>query len=210
MFNFLQPGFKLATGVHVTNMDGISEGYSINRTEQNYYNIVVNVSAENLEEIYLGLCSLVNPPAFGLVELPTNKGMEEKLRTKDTDPLHCDVYYSDGMSLENHIRMFKTFTQFFVNDGQICYGYGSHRGFDEVYVGRYKLFSIIADNPEKYVKFLEKHHYEHRNPLRTVFDNFTQDTPGLTESIKVGGKTVYDLLEVLLANGFYFAEHRPS
>jgi hypothetical protein len=204
-----QTKFLLVDGVLASNLEGVSEGYSIRDTGQGYFEILINVSAEHIEETYLGLCALVRQPAFGLVEVPTNEKEEVKLRQSSADPFHYDVYYYDGMVFENQRGMFKTFSHFLIHDGQITFGYGSAQGYDEVYVGRYKLFKIYADDPRKYGTYLQQHHYERREPMRTVFDNFSEASPGVTRSTTLNGKTIHDLVDVLTQKGFYFAERRP-
>jgi hypothetical protein len=208
MFGFSKPKFNLVSGV-TANTQGVSEGFSVTKMPQGYSEIQVNVSAERILDVYLGLCSLIRQPAFGLVEVPTNQVEEAKLRQSNMDPFHYDVYYFDRMQYENHCGMIKFFAQLFVNDGQITFGYGAQQGYDEIYVGRYKLFKIYADDPRKYVGFLQKSKFEYREKLHTVFDNFSEKTPGVTGSVSMDGKTIYDLIEVLKQNGFYFAERRP-
>lgn len=205
-----QPKFQLVTGVTASNLDGVYEGFSVHDSGRGFSEITINVSAEKIEATYLGLCRLVRQPAFGLVEIPTNQKAELLLRTSPTDPFHVDVYYYDRMTYENHTGLIKAYSPFFVNDGQITFGYGSHEGYDEVYVGRYKVFSIYTDDPAKYIRFLEWNTYERREPLRTVFDNFSEATPGMTASTTFEGKTIYDLVEVFTRGGFYMAERRAA
>ena len=208
MFGLGKPKFNLVNGV-TADTRGVSEGFSVNKMPQGYYEILVNVSAERILDVYLGLCSLVRQPAFGLVEVPTNEAEEVKLRHSSIDPFHYDVYYFDRMQFDNHCGMIKFFAQLFVHDGQLTFGYGAQQGYDEIYVGRYKLFKIYADDPGKYVGFLQKNKFEYRKQLITVFDNFSEQTPGVTGSVSMDGKNIYDLVEVLKQNGFYFAERRP-
>lgn len=210
MLKSFQPKFKLAAGVTVSNLNGVTEGFSIQATDQNYSVITINVSADKLEEIYLGLCALVNTPAFALVEIPTNQADEKKLRQKSTDSLHKDVYYWDGISFDDNKLMVLEYSQFFIDDGEITFGFGSHTGHDEVFVGRYKLVNIYTDTPAKYLQYLKSRNYPRREPLQTVFDTFSPQSPGSTQVITVNGKTIYELIEILKRKGFYFAERRVS
>jgi hypothetical protein len=210
MLKLFQPKFKLAAGVSVSNLDGVIEGFSVQPTNQGYSVITINVSADKLQNIYLGLCALVATPAFAIVEIPTNQADEIKLREKPTDPFHNDVYYLDGISFDVYKQMFLAYSQLFIDDGGVTFGFGSHTGRDEVFVGRYKLVRIYADSPDKYLQYLKLQKYPRREPLRTVFDNFSPQSPGSTKAITVNGKTVYDLIEILKQKGFYFAERRES
>jgi len=155
------------------------------------------------------LAGLVTPPAFAIIEIPTNRADEIKLRQKPTDPFHNDVYYLDGISFDYYKSLFAAYARFFLDDGGICFGLASHTtGPDEVFVGRYKLVRIYADNPTKYLQYLEAQQYPRREPLRTVQDNVSSQSPGTTSIIKVDGKTIYDLIEILKKEGFYFENWR--
>lgn len=209
MFNIFQPKFKLAKGVTVANLEGISEGYSQQIIDPGKFVITVNVSAERLADIYLGLCSLIKTHSFAFVQIPTNEKDEIKIRQSPQDPFHDDLYYLDGLTYEVYQTIFQKFAGFFVDDGQITFGFGSHTEYDEVFVGRYKVVTIYADDPAKYVHYLEAQRFPRRDPLRTVFDNLSEKTPGATHSIKINGKSIYDLIEVLQKGGFYFAERIP-
>jgi hypothetical protein len=110
MFDFFAPKFKLAAGVVVSNLHGVKEGYSVQNTGQGYAQISVNISADRLEKIYLGLAALVNTPAFAIIEIPTHRDEEEKLRIKPDDPFHHDIYYLDGLSFNNYNPMFLSYS----------------------------------------------------------------------------------------------------
>lgn len=204
------PEFKLAVGVHVTDLSGISEGYTVAKTAQPYSVITVNVSADRLEEVFLSLAELVNTPGHVIVEIPTNEEVEKQLRENDQAPFHKDVYYLDGVGFDALKALFVSYAQFFVDDGGVTFGFGSHQGYDEVFVGRYKVMLIYAADPDKYIQKLDKLGYERRDPLRTVWDNLSPIAPGYTEVVTVEGKTVYDLVERLVEQGFYLAERRAS
>jgi hypothetical protein len=68
--------------------------------------------------------------------------------------------------------------------------------------------TIFTDDPQKYTETLDNLEYEHYEVLKTVWDNFTPDAPGWRERITVAGKTIFDLVEDLSYEGFYFAERR--
>jgi hypothetical protein len=210
MFNFFQPEFKLAAGVKVADLRGIKEGFSVEEADDGASVITVNVSAEKLQTIYLGLAGLVRVPGFAVVEIPSNEKGEVKLRKDSTAPFHKDTYYLDGISFDYYQSFFLYYSPLFIDDGFITFGFGTHSGYDEVFVGRYKIFSIHTDEPRKYVQYLKAQKYQQRLPLKTVYDTFTRETPGSTEMVTIRGKTIYDLIEHLQQKGFYFAERREE
>lgn len=203
--------FKLAAGVAVTDLSGISEGYSLRQIDEGYSVFTVNVSADRLENTFMSLARLVRTPGFALIEIPTRLQDEEQIRDDDRAPFHKDVYYLDGIESDRFEALFLEEPELFVGDGEITFGFGSHQGTDEVFVDRYKLTRIYADEPEKYIQALEALGYERREPLRTVWDNITPQTPGRIEIITIEGRTIYDLMETLeREEGFYFAERKES
>ncbi len=202
--------FQVAAGIHVTRLDGVAEGYAVQTTDKGYSVIRVNISADKLQEIYLGLCALVITPAFAIVELPMSAENERMLREKDTEPFHKDVYYLNGISFDDYQSIFLEYSQFFIDDGLINFGFASHTAMNEVFVGQYKLVNIYADTPVKFLQYLEAQNYPRREPLRTVVDNLSPQSPGIVSSVKVNGKTIYDLIEVLKQKGFKYAETRAA
>ena len=66
--------------------------------------------------IYLGLCELVSTPAFAIVEIPTKKDDEIRLRKNPTDPFHHDVYCSDDTFFDAYKSMFLMYSKFFIDD----------------------------------------------------------------------------------------------
>jgi hypothetical protein len=210
MLQFFQPKFKLAAGVTVTNLAGVTEGFCLKPTNQGYSVIEINISADKLQKIYLGLSELVSTPAFAIVETPTKKIDEIEIRKNSSDSFHNDVYCSDNVFFDAYKSIFLTHSQFFIDDGEVSFGFASCTGHDEVFVGRYKLVHIYAEEPDKYIQYLKSQNYPRREPLRTVFDTFSPQSPGSTKTIKLNGKTVYDFVEILKQEGFHFVERRAA
>ncbi len=202
--------FRLATGISIDHFKGVKEGYSVVETEQGYSEITVNVSAENLMEMVLMLAREVRTPAFVVLEVPTNEREEESLRENADDPLHRDVYYWDGVEFAQFDRLLHRYARFFVEDGALTFGFGSHEGYDEVFVGKFKILSIFTDEPKKYMQKLKAAGYERREPLVTVWDSVSPENPAVTRTITINGETIYEMVEELEEAGFYFAERRPD
>lgn len=202
-------GFQLAEGIEVSSLEGISEGYSEDQTEEGYHLFTVNVSAENIPTYFLALSQMVGEPAYFVVEVPVDEAEEQQLRQDETDPFHKAVYYLDGIDYKQAEAIFRSHQRLFVHDGMVNFGFGSQQGYDEVFVGEYKIFTIFADSPEKYRKTLAQLGVPFRPELRTVWDNFTQDTPG-RRSVLREKPTIWDMLEQMKLEGFYYAETRED
>ena len=82
------------------------------------------------------------------------------------------------------------------------FGFGSHQGHDEVFVGPYKMFEIYADTPEKYRLVLQDLGLKQQDPLKTVWENFRQDAPRRRNRID-GKPSIWDMLDELKKRGFY-------
>jgi hypothetical protein len=195
----------MVDGIEVACLDGIEESYSEKQTAERYYVFQVNVSAENIADYYLALSAHVSGLAFFLLEYPINESEEVQLRKESSDPFHRAVYYLDGIDSERGQEIFKSYARLLVHDGLVNFGYGAHEGHDEVYVGGYKIFWIYADEPEKYRRALKELGVPRVTELKTVWDTFTEDSPGERNALREK-PTAWDMVEELRGQGLYRAE----
>ena len=91
--------FRLAEGCEAADLAGVHEAYSVERSN-NKHVFTVNVSIERLSDVFAELVGTLGEPLFFALEAGTPRDEEEKLRTRDSDPFHKDVYYLDNLSLE--------------------------------------------------------------------------------------------------------------
>ncbi|HEX9058808.1 MAG TPA: hypothetical protein VF941_01370 [Clostridia bacterium] len=199
--------FNLVKGVNVKNLDGIYESYKVQNTKDFCF-ISVNVSAEKIGALFKELCSYVRTPGFLVIEVPTNANIEKEIRKNDTDSFHNDAYYIDGQSYEDIAAIFDKYSELLINDGFVKFGFGSHSGYDEIFVVDYKIFHIYADEPQKYLDVLERYEIKKKEDYKTVWENFSPESPGSSMSIHIDGCSIYDMVEELKGNGLYFAERR--
>jgi len=201
--------YKVVKGNHVPCLDGIEEGYSLSKTSE-YSEILINVSAENIEKVFSTLCRKVKTPAFLVLEHGTNASIEETLRKCNTDPLHKDIYYLDGLKTESFFQLYEQYKELLINDGMINFGYASHDCMDEVFVGPYKIFTIYSNEIEKYVDALFELSILRVEKLKTVWDNFSSDMPGSINSVNYNGMDIYSMIGELTKIGLYLAERRED
>lgn len=205
----MKKNFSFVKGNHVPIIDGIIEGYSI--VEINgLFQITINVSAENIDNIFQRLCKKVKTPGFLLLEHGTNANTEKQLRKSDSDPFHKDVYYLDGLGWESFLNLYHEYSELLINDGEINFGFGSHMVTDEVFVGPYKIFTIFTEEVEKYIEVLSDLEFERLEDLRTVWDNFSESAPGARMIIKHNGIDIYEMIELFKKEGLYLAERREN
>lgn len=205
----MEKTFNVVKGNYIPNLDGIMEGYSIIQNDS-LFQITVNVSAENIGNVFRRLCEKVKTPGFLLFEHGTNATIEKQLRKSDSDPFHKDVYYLDGLDWEVFLNLYNEYNELLINDGEINFGFGSHMGTDEVFVGPFKIFTIFTEELEKYIDVLSDLGFERLEDIRTVWDNFSESTPGSRNIIKHNGIDIYDMIELLTQRGLYLAERRED
>jgi len=202
--------FQLAEGIEVEDLSGIYEAFSIKQTPDGYYFFQINVSSTNIIDVFSELAKNVNEPGFFLLEVGSHEEVEKKLRKKPTDPFHKDAYYLDGKSWKDVEPIITKYHYLLSQDGGINFGFGSHSGHDEVFVSPYKIFNIYADEPSKYIKTLQKLGFREVEKLKTVWDNFTKDSPGRRNVLTNAKPTIWDVIEDLKKGGLYLAELRED
>lgn len=169
-----------------------------------------NVDADKMEELLEHFIELHREPLFFILELPTNQADETELRPGEVASFHKDVYYIDGCTQEKALLLLHSFANLLINDGRCAFGFGGHQTQDEIMIGKYNVISLFTQNTKMYAGFFEKHGIPKTENLQTAWDTFSQDFPGRAECIETDGRTVYDLPEILKAEGIYFAERREA
>lgn len=201
--------FRVVRGNHVSCLDGIEEGYIISKYNDQY-RVTINVSAENIDNVFRCLCSKVRTPGFLLLEHGTNAKIEKELRRSDSDPFHKDVYYLDGLEYESFLQLYGKYKELLINDGEINFGFGAHVGVDEVFVGPYKIFTIFTDDVDKYLNTLFSIGIPRKDELKTVWENLTHESPGGRATVEHNGIDIYKMVELLASSGLYLAERREE
>lgn len=203
--------FRLARGVLVTDIEGITEGFAVSTPANASSAFVrVNVSAERIADVFLELASLVDTPGFLILGVPTSQPVEQEFHEPERPSLHRDFHYLGGLDGDDLRSVFGRHRELLVEDGMVTFGFGSHAGLDEVSVGRYKVFEIQSTAPAKYTERLLHLGYPRRASLRTVRHTFSPTTPGRLERIEIEGRSVFDLVTELTREGLYFGERRSE
>ena len=108
------------------------------------------------------------------------------------------------------MNRFLRYKELLVHDGMINFGFGSHHGMDEIYVGKYKIFTIYTDEVQKYYDTLSLLGIPRVEELKTVWNNISEITPGRRSRIIHNGMDIYQMVELLTEKGLYFAERRED
>jgi hypothetical protein len=205
-----QGKFRTVDGVTVPDLTGVAEGYSEKTAPAGHSEFTVNVSAERLASVFRELSSQVAGLGFFLLETGTQRDIEVRLRHKPSDPLHKDVFYLDGITVERAHAILAANERNLIHDGGVNFGFGSHTGHDEVFVGPYKIVTVYADVPEKYRTTLRRLGFPKRETLKTVWDNFGPNTPGKRSILEDAKPTRWEMIDALKAEGLHFAERRDD
>ena len=207
--------FILAKGIQVTSMEGIHECYEViervHPTDGDmYYSFLINISIDKLRPLLESFIRDLDEPCFFLCETGASQQEEGELRKAASDPLHRNVYYKDGCSRHELLELLKVHGEWFIHDGMSCFGFASHRSKDEIYIGRYKITSLFVRDIERYQVLLDRFDIPKEDDIKTVWKNFSHDTPGHCSLVTIEDKTVYDIIDHLLENGLYLAERRDE
>lgn len=206
----MSAAFELAAGVEVADLTGIHEGFSSRGTARGYHQLTVNVSAPRLLETVRELARQVSEPGFVVLEVPCEENTEAALREDEGAPFHRDVYYLDGIDFARFVQLLETNAAVLLEDGEVNFGFGSHDGYDEVFVGAYKIVSVYAGEPRKYIDALVAMRFGMEDQIRTIWENISIESPGRRRSLAVDGRTVRDLIAELQDEGLYLAEQRAD
>lgn len=187
-----QTDFKLTAGVDVQLPDGFCSAY-----EENENGFGAVLSAEKLLPLVRGFVDILAEPVFFFVELPKN--------VEDEDGgFERDVYYLDNCTLPVARAVIKRYGDLLVQDGISCFGFGSHATNEEVYCQSYQQISLYCpENKQKAKALLEGLDVKQTDKLVTMWDSFSEDTPGTSIRIELNGENVFDIPENLKSEGMY-------
>ena len=196
---------KFSKGYNVPKADLIKEGFEVKGNR-----IIINVDDSHIEELLCKFIDTLSYPSFFFLELPVNKQDEMKLRKKDTDPFHSEVYYIDGRNQEELKTILKQSGELLIADGLCSFGFGSNIKPLEICCTKYNVVYIFTSEIERYAQFLKDMGINQVNKLITAWDTFTQENPGRAEIAIINGKRVDDLVKEYKDWGIYKAETRED
>lgn len=204
MFNFIK-GAKIRESIV------LKEEYEI---DENW--IYANISAENIRQVIEKFVEIEKGNRFCLfIEKPANITDENVIGMDDEGfyqlgSKHMDVYYLDNITDEYVIYLLDKFGDILINDGLSHFGILSQSGRE---IGKYKYNVIKAytrDDLMPLIKVFNSFDVPETDNLVTVWDYFSQDSPGESELYKKDGKTIYDIVETLKEIGLYKHEQREE
>ena len=199
--------FSTVRGVHVPQVAILKEGYDIKLRDENAFTIRANISSEKIDPLFRSSVTRLPEPIFLILESPCNQVREIELRKKPTDPFHRDVYFMDGLDLNELLKIYEKFQELLIHDGGINFGMRSHKTKDEIFVSAYKIFHFFGQLPNRFENTLAEFDIPKTEHLITAWNTFTRNAPGQKSRIKVNGEDIYGMLEELIRkHGLFHAK----
>ena len=186
--------FSLIAGVDVELPEGFHSAY--HETDDGFEAVV---SAEKIAPLVGGFIDVLEEPVFFFLELPKN--------VNDEDNEGYDVFYLDNCTLPVAKAIMKRYGELLVQDGLSRFGFGSHKSNYEVYVMDYQQVNIYYPEKTKVKALLENLGIVRTDKLVTMWDSFSEQTPGISIRVELNGENVFDIPENLKGEGMYKAEN---
>ena len=185
--------FQLIAGVEVELDEKITSAYTEN--EDGFEAVV---SAERIAPLVNSFIGLLDEPVFFFLELPKN--------INDEDNDGYDIFYLDNCTLPVAKAIMKRYGELLIQDGISRFGFGSHMSNYEIYVRDYQQVSIYYPEKKKAAALLGDLDIKKTDKLITMWDGFSEETPGISIRVELNGENVYDIPENLRSEGMYRSE----
>ena len=194
---------NLKKGFSVPQAERLDEGYELQENS-----ICANVGADKMFDLITGFIATRNEPLFFILELPVDVTEEQKfeLQPQVLTNTHHDVYFIDGLNVEEALTIVIRYRDLLFEDGMISWGIGCHESQTEIMRRPYNIVTLYSQTITDCEFLFEKLAIPQVENLITAYDLFTATEPGEKTGISVSGKSVYDLPEMLKDFGIYLAQ----
>lgn len=192
--------FQTAPGVTIPFPDKIQEQFQVYEGNSIY----ANISFEKLKPILTEFYHSLPEPLFFVLQLPLFIHEERKL--KDSNTFHQEVCYLDGQTKSQIDDIIEKYGQILLEDGMSQFAVASHVNNEEIFIQKYKLTAFYSSSPRRFIPFLQRYGLTETDNLITVWNTFSQETPGECRRVSINGFDVYDVAEQLKKQGLYRAK----
>ncbi|MCI6496799.1 MAG: hypothetical protein MSA01_07105 [Anaeromassilibacillus sp.] len=192
--------FQTAPGVTIPFPDKIQEQFQVYEGKSIY----ANISFEKLKPILTEFYHNLPEPLFIVLQLPLSIHEERKL--KDSNTFHQEVCYLDGQTKSQIDDIIEKYGQILLEDGMSQFAVASHVNNEEIFIQKYKLTAFYSSSPRRFIPFLQRYGLTETDNLITVWNTFSQETPGECRRVSINGFDVYDVAEQLKKQGLYRAK----
>lgn len=192
--------FQTAPGVTIPFPDKIQEEFKVYDGKSIY----ANISFEKLKPILTEFYHSLPEPLFFVLQLPLS--MHEERKMGDSNTFHQEVCYLDGQTKSQIDDIMEKYGQILLEDGMSQFAVASHVNNEEMFIQKYKLTAFYSSFPRRFIPFLKRYGLTETDNLVTVWNTFSQETPGECRRVSINGFDVYDVAEQLKKQGLYRAK----
>ena len=192
--------FQTEPGVTIPFPDKIQEQFQVYEGKSIY----ANISFEKLKPILTEFYHSLPEPLFFVLQLPLL--MHEERKMGDSNTFHQEVCYLDGQTKSQIDDIIETYGQILLEDGMSQFAVASHVNNEEIFIQKYKLTAFYSSSPRRFIPFLQRYGLTETDNLITVWNTFSQETPGECRRVSINGFDVYDVAEQLKKQGLYRAK----
>ena len=192
--------FQTAPGVTIPFPDKIQEEFKVYDGKSIY----ANISFEKLKPILTEFYHSLPEPLFFVLQLPLS--IHEERKMGDSNTFHQEVCYLDGQTKSQIDDIMEKYGQILLEDGMSQFAVASHVNNEEIFIQKYKLTAFYSSSPRRFIPFLQRYGLTETDNLITVWNTFSQETPGECRRVSINGFDVYDVAEQLKKQGMYRAK----
>lgn len=192
--------FQTAPGVTIPFPDKIQEQFQVYEGKSIY----ANISFEKLKPMLTEFYHSLPEPLFFVLQLPLS--IHEERKMGDSNTFHQEVCYLDGQTKSQIDDIIEKYGQILLEDGMSQFAVASHVNNEEIFIQKYKLTAFYSSFPRRFIPFLKRYGLTETDNLITVWNTFSQETPGECRRVSINGFDVYDIAEQLKKQGMYRAK----
>ena len=192
--------FQTAPGVTIPFPEKIQEQFQVYEGQS----IQANISFEKLKFLLTEFYQSLPEPLFFVLQLPLS--IQEERQLGYDKILHQEVCYLDGQTRNQIDSILNSYGEILLEDGISQFAIASHVNHEEIFIQKYKLTDLYSLSPRHFIPLLQRYGITETDHLVTVWDTFSQETPGECRRISMKGLDVYDIAERLKEQGMYRAK----
>lgn len=163
--------------------------------------IVLNIDVDKINKLLKSFVKMQKEELFLFIEVPTNINEEKENYT--------DVYYLDGISINEMDELLNMYGDILINDGLCEFGFGVKSFNEEIMSLKYNMITIYSkENVNKYIDLLNELNINKTINFKSAWDYFTENNPGISKLYEKEEQTVYDIIEILKEKGLYLGERK--
>ena len=141
---------------------------------------------------------------FFVLQLPLS--IQEERQLGYDKILHQEVCYLDGQTRDQIDSILNAYGEILLEDGISQFAIASQVKHEERICHKFKLTDLYSPSQRHFIPLLQRYGLTETDHLFTVWDTFSQETPGECRRISMKGLDVYDIAERLKEQGMYRAK----